>query len=479
VTTPARVPARKPRRGDLVELELTGLDDRGHAVGTFEGHVVRVRGGVPGARVSALVRRRRRDRVEAVLAEVLRPGDDAVEARCQHFGTCGGCSFQNLAYGAQLAALEQVLAGTLAPLLALLDEAPAIDPIVGCAEPWHYRNKMDFTFGTRRWIEPHEPEGAPNGFALGLHVPGRFDRVLDIERCDIAFREAAPIVLTARELARAHELDAWDVRAHRGLLRHLVLRKGVRTGEIMADLVTTEAAAERLAPLMRELLARHPEITTLVQHVNPGVALVAGGEERVLHGPGVIHEELGGLAFRISAASFFQTNTVQAEVLLEIVRERVLEAGAAAHVLDLYCGSGLFALALARASARVTGYELVEEAVADARRNAERNGLAGVRFVVGDLAETLDPAAWAGDPPEVCVVDPPRAGLHARVVAALRTLAPRRVVYVSCNPKSAARDLPPLVADGYRVARIQPLDLFPHTPHLECVFALDRVASRP
>lgn len=466
--------AKKPARGDLLELELSELDERGRTLGNFEEFRVAVRGGVFGARVRARVHKRRRSGIEAGLEEVLVPSPYSVAARCPHVASCGGCSFQELGYAAQLAAKGRLLARVLAPL------APeCIEPVLGCAVPWNYRNKMDFTFGNARWIEPGEPANAPSGFALGLHARGHFQKVLDLGACAIAFPEAVPILASVRAEARALELAPWDVRARAGLLRHLVLRKSWHSGEILADLVTTEAADERIAPLVEGVLARHPELTTLVQHVNPGVALVASGAlARVFRGTGVIEERLDGLAFAISAHSFFQTNTPQAETLVRLVREfAAVRAGET--VFDLYCGCGVFALALARSagSERVVGFELSDSSIADARANAERNDLGGVRFVAGDLALTLTPEQLAlrGLPrPDVCVVDPPRAGLHARVLDSLRLLEPARIVYVSCNARSAVQDLGPLLAEGYRLTRIQPVDLFPHTPHLECVFALER-----
>jgi len=466
--------ARKPARGDLLELELAEIDERGRTLGRFEEFTVAVRGGVLGARVRARVHKRRRSGIEAGVDAVLAPSPHAAAARCPHVASCGGCSFQALDYGAQLAAKERLLARTLAPL------APArIEPVLGCESPWNYRNKMDFTFGRARWIEPGEPLDAPSGFALGLHARGHFQKVLDVRACEIAFAEAAPIVGTVRTLARELALEPWDVRARAGLLRHLVLRKSWHSREILADLVTTEAAPERVAPLAEGVLARHPELTTLVQHVHPGVSLVASGAHaRTFRGTGVIEERLAGLAFTISAHSFFQTNTPQAERLVQLVCE-LAAVRADETVFDLYCGCGVFALALARAAGaeRVVGFELSESAVADARANAERNGLAGVRFVAGDLALTLAPeqlALRSLPRPAVCIVDPPRAGLHARVLDSLRLLEPARIVHVSCNPRAAVQDLAPLLASGYRLERVQPLDLFPHTPHLECVFLLTR-----
>jgi 23S rRNA (uracil1939-C5)-methyltransferase len=469
--------ARKPARGDLLELELSEIDERGRTLGSFAEFGVAVRGGVLGARVRARVHKRRRRGIEAGLEAVLVPAPHGVDARCPHVASCGGCSFQELAYAAQLAAKERLLARVLAPL------APArIEPVLGCASPWNYRNKMDFTFGAARWIEPGEPAQAEANFALGLHARGHFQKVLDVRACEIAFAEAAPIVASVRAAARELGLAPWDVRARAGLLRHLVLRKSWASGAILADLVTTEAAPERIGPLAERVLARHAELTTLVQHVNPGVALVASGAlARVFRGTGVIEERLDGLAFTISAHSFFQTNTPQAERMVRVVRA-LAAVRPGETVFDLYAGCGVFALALARDAApeNVVGFELAESSVADARANAARNGLAGVRFVAGDLALTLAPEQLALRGlvrPAVCIVDPPRAGLHARVLDSLRLLEPARLVYVSCNPRSAVQDVLGLAAAGYRLERVQPVDLFPHTPHLECVFALVRESA--
>lgn len=466
---------RRPRPGETIEVTAERLDERGRALGTHEGRTVAIAGAVLGERVQARVTGGRRKGIEARAVEVLEGGSDRVPASCPHATSCGGCSFQELRYGAQLEALHAQLLRVLADL-----DVPEVPAVLGMDSPWHYRNKMDFTFGDARWIEPEEPRGAPADFALGLHVRGHYQKVLDVHACAIAFREATGLVNTARELAVAQGLAPWSVREHTGLLRHLVLRRSNATGEILVDLVTTEPAPERVEPFVRALLERHPEITTLVQHANAGVALVAVGDLVAVHrGSGAIEERLNGLAFSISAGSFFQTNTEQAERLVGLVVDWARVAPGEV-VFDLYCGCGVFALALARrvGAERVVGFELVESAVADARANAARNGLDGVRFVAGDLARTLLPEAVAElglERPAVCVVDPPRAGLHERVLHSLVELAPPRIVYVSCNPRSAARDLVFLCGHGWRITSVQPIDLFPHTPHLECVFALERV----
>lgn len=474
-------PVRKPRHGDELVVEVSGYDRRGRAVGRAldgEGRAfqVNLRGAVPGDRVRAVVVRRRGERVDAALEEHLERGPASVSPRCSHFATCGGCSFQDLAYEAQLGVLK---AGIEAALARHGLEA-RVDAVLADPEPWHYRNKMEFTFADRRWIEVGEPQGVESNFALGLHVPGRHDKVMDVRECSIAFEEASTILCDARDLARAADLPPWNLRDHTGLLRHLVLRKAHHSGQVLVNLVTAQDAPELVEPYAAELVARHPEITTFVQSVNTRPAAVAIGErERVLSGPGFIEERLGGLDLRISPGSFFQTNTRQAELLARIVREEALGGDALDGVAppecvyDLCSGGGVLSLLLASGAGRVVGFELVGSAVEDARANARRNGIDNVEFVEGDVAREL--GAYASPPPpEVCVADPPRAGLHADVIRALTALAPRRIVYVACNLFASGGDVAALAAAGWSVTRVRPIDLFPHTPHAECVLTLER-----
>lgn len=470
-------PARRPRWGDRLEVEIERLDHKGRGLGHVAGDRVLTRAAVPGSRALVEVVRRRGERIEARLVEVLDPGPWTRPARCEHFGTCGGCAFQTYDYAAQLGELQRQISEQLREAGALGDIQ--VEPVLGATNPWNYRNKMDFTFANRRWVEPSEPQGVDASFALGLHVPGRFDKVLDLAGCAIHFEGADALLATARELAREMRLEPWDTRAHVGLLRHLVLRKGMRTGEIMVNLVTSRAAPEEIEPYAEAFLARHPEITTFVQNVNTRAASVAVGEwEYVLHGPGVIHEELGGLRFTISAGTFFQTNTLQAERLVQIVREEAQAAqaqrGAATVIFDLYCGSGTLGMAVAGGVQELWGFESVPQAVRDARHNALQNQLLNTHFVEGDVLAILEDPERKLPRPDLCLVDPPRAGLHPRVLPALVRLAPRRIVYVSCNVKAAARDLPYLAIGGYALRRVRPIDLFPHTPHVECVFTLER-----
>ena len=467
---------RRPRRDDHFELELEGFTDRGGAFGRAGSYTVELRGALPGDRVVARVQRRRRERIEAHALERLSASPDRVPPVCRHVADCGGCSFQELGYERQLIELHALALRQLAPL-GLDGLGLSLPAVRGAERRFGYRNKMDFTFASKRWKEQQD-DGRRDDFALGLHARGRHDKGLDVLQCELMFEGGLPILETVRDRALALGLEPWDLHAHTGFLRHLVLRRGQRTGELLVDLVTSADDAPGFAELCDVLLQRHPEITTLVQNVTTRLSTVAVGErEHLLHGPGVIHEELGGRRFRLSANSFFQTNTEQAEVLVQ----RALSFLKPGRVLwDLYCGTGAFGLCLAERFEQIVGIELVESAVLDARVNAELNGVEHATFRVGDAAALLaDEARREADlpSPDAAVVDPPRAGLHPKVVAALAEHGPPQVLYVSCNLKSAARDLPPLLDAGYRLVDVECVDLFPHTPHLEGLFSLERERS--
>ncbi|QDU69143.1 class I SAM-dependent RNA methyltransferase [Engelhardtia mirabilis] len=467
---------RLPRRDDRFVCEVDGLAERGRASGRVGAYTVNFARATPGALVEGRVKQRRRSKVEADVMRVLRPSPDRVEPRCSHFGECGGCSFQDLAYPRQLAEKHRLLMRQLRGLSEFgLGEVPAL---IGCESIYGYRNKMDFTFSAKRWVERREPEGGDGrrtDFGLGLHARGRHDKVLDVSACSIQFSGGDGLLATVRELALASGLEPWDTASHSGYLRHLVLRHGVHSGEVMAHLVTSPGSPAAFDTLCEELVARHPELTTLVHSETDRLSTVALGEvQTTRHGPGWIEERLLGTRFRVSPDSFFQTNTRAAEQLFGWIRARLDEAGAGGVLHDLYCGGGAIGLVLAGAFERVVGLELVEPAVVDARVNAQLNGVERASYHSGDVLALLGGDELDLPPADVVVVDPPRAGLHQKVVARLAEVASPHLVYVSCNPDSAARDLPPLLAATYDLAAVQPFDLFPHTPHLECAFHLVR-----
>jgi 23S rRNA (uracil1939-C5)-methyltransferase len=359
-----------------------------------------------------------------------------------------------------------------------------VNPALGADDPYYYRNKMEFSFG-ERWLTRDEvqqrltvPGTRAENFALGLHIPLRFDKVLDVEECWLQSAVSQRIVNTVRQLCRERALTTYSTRDHTGYLRNLVIRQSTRTGELMANFVTSEDRPDVMRALSDSLLTQIPEITTVINNITQRKSLVAiGDRERITYGPGYISERIGNKIFRISANSFFQTNTAQAERLYMTVR-RLAHLKPDDVVYDLYSGTGTIALLLADDAAVVVGIESVESAVEDARRNAEMNGVHNCTFICGDLKEKLThDKTWMANHsyPSVLILDPPRAGVHPKVLDQIQGLRPNRVVYVSCNPATQARDVAILCSRGtYAVREAQPVDMFPQTGHIENVVVVDR-----
>jgi 23S rRNA (uracil1939-C5)-methyltransferase len=449
----------KPKRGETIEIVVDDLAFGGEGVGRLDGYVMFVRGGLPGDRLRVTVTEARGRYGRGVIDAILSPSPDRVDPPCPYFGRCGGCRLQHLAYPAQLAFKEKQVRDCLTRLGGL---APfELRPIVPAPEPYGYRNKMEFTVA--------EP-----GPAVGLHAAERYDVVLDIERCLLQSDTMNALLEEVRSQARAHGLSVWDQRSERGLLRFVTLRHGRRTGEAMVNLVVSAPDVEALMPVADGLKARVPATASVLLNVNDRKASVAvGTEEHLLLGRDHITESLSGVTFQISASSFFQTNTVQAERLFEIVAEACALDGTET-VMDLYSGTGAISLLLARRARHVYGVELSTAAIADATRNARVNDIDNCTFVAGEVRHVLPALMRDGVRASVVVADPPRAGFHPKALAALAGLAPSRIVYVSCNPATLARDVGDLARQGYRLEWVQPVDMFPQTPHIEAVARLSR-----
>jgi 23S rRNA (uracil1939-C5)-methyltransferase len=449
----------KPRRGDTIELAVDDLAFGGDGVGRADGYVMFVRGGLPGDRLRVRVTEARGRYGRATIESVVTPSPDRVEAPCPYFGHCGGCRLQHLAYPAQLA----FKARQVHECLTRLGGLPPFElrPIVAAPEPYGYRNKMEFTVA--------EP-----GPVVGLHAAERYDVVLDIERCLLQSDTMNALLDEFRREVRSRGLSVWDPKSERGLLRFLTVREGRGTGQAMVNIVASAPDVEALAPVAERLRARAPATIGVLLNVNDRKASVAvGSEEHLLLGRDHLTELLDGVAFQVSANSFFQTNTVQAERLFAIVAEACALDGRDT-VLDLYSGTGAISLLLARRAARVYGIEVSAAAVGDAIRNAQANGIDNCTFMTGEVRYVLPGLTSEGVRASVVVADPPRAGFHPKALAALGTLAPARIVYVSCNPATLARDVGDLARRGYRLEWVQPVDMFPQTPHIEAVARLSR-----
>jgi 23S rRNA (uracil1939-C5)-methyltransferase len=448
------------QRDQELELSIESLAFGGNGVARLDGFVVFVRRGLPGDTVKARVTKVQRRHAEAVATEIVTPGPVRVEAPCAHYPECGGCRFQDLAYETQVATKHQWVADSLQRIAGLTD-AP-LEPIVPAASQFHYRNKMEYSFTQRE-----------DGPTLGLHKAGRWDEVLEIQKCWLTSDVGNAIRNTMSEWAREEKLTAYDQGTHEGYLRHLMIREGRNTGQALVQLVTNRGERfdrERLI----EVLTQVPEVKSIHWSINEGVSETTELPTELVWGEDAIEEELGGLRFRVRPNAFLQTNTEMAEQLYAIAREFAGLTGSET-VYDLYCGIGTIGLSMAKDAMTVWGIEISEESVACAIENQELNAIGNTAFFAGNVGEVLaDLRTRAGDP-DVVVVDPPRAGLAGKALKRLGEIAAPRIVYVSCNPTTLAGDLKRLSDDyGYRLVRARPVDMFPHTPHVECVALLEQ-----
>jgi 23S rRNA (uracil1939-C5)-methyltransferase len=469
----------RARRGDTLSVTIDDLAYGGEGVGRADGYVVFVPGGVPGDSVRVRLTQARARFGRGAIESIDRPSLDRVEAPCPYFGRCGGCRLQHLRYEAQLALKTKQVTDCLQRLGGI--GAFEMRPILPAPEIYGYRNKMEFTVARADAGERVVPKGrrldpgaGGEGPVVGLHEADRYDAVLDIERCLLQSDRMNALLDEARRFIADRRLTVYDQESGEGLLRFLMLREGRGTGEAMVNMVTSAPSVSELEPLVGRAQARVPETSSVVLNVNPKKASIAVGvEEHLLGGRDHIRESLGGLTFQVSAGSFFQTNTAQAERLFGLVLDAAALTGEET-VLDLYAGTGAISLLLARRCRRVFGIEVAPAAVADAVRNAEINGITNCTFLAGEVRFALPELISRGVAADVAVCDPPRAGFHPKALAALATLAPARVVYVSCHPATLARDVGELARSGYRVEWVQPVDMFPHTPHIEVVAHLTR-----
>jgi 23S rRNA (uracil1939-C5)-methyltransferase len=434
-------------RDQEIELSIDSLAYGGNGVARLNGFVVFVRRGLPGDRVLARVTKVKRNHAEALAVDVVEPGPNRVEAPCAHYPACGGCRFQDLAYEVQVAAKEEQVGDALRRIGGIAE--PPLEPIVPAVEVFHYRNKLEYSFTQ-----------TPAGPALGFHRAGRWDKVLDIEKCWLSSDLGNAVRNAVRDWARAERLEPYDQAEHTGYLRHLVLREGRNTGQLLVQLVTAEGERFDRDELV-EVLRRFPEVRSIHWSVNDSQ------DE-------AIEEELCGLRFRVRPNAFLQTNSRMAERLYELAGEYAGLTGNET-VYDLYCGIGTIGLTLASRALTVWGVEVSEESVACALENADLNGIANAAFFAGEVGASLEELAERAGPPDVAVVDPPRAGLSGKALRRLARLEASRIVYVSCNPTTLAGNVKELGKEwGYRLERVRPVDMFPHTPHVEAVALLTR-----
>lgn len=441
-------------RGQELELTIDGLAHGGAGVARLDGYVVFVRDAVPGDRVRATVTKRKKAYAEARATEVLTPSPDRVPALADH----PGAPWQVLPYERQLQVKAEQVADALTRIGHFADVE--IEPIVPAVEQWRYRNKLEYSFGT----------GDDGALICGFHAPGSWERIEHVEDCLLASEAGNDARRAALQWCRDRGLSAYDRRAQTGLLRNLVVREGRRTGDRQVRLVTSDEQVDLTG------FAEEVQVDSVMwtRALDVGET-TTGGATEVLHGTEAIDEELGGMRFRVSADAFFQTNTEMAEQLYAIATEYAGLQGWE-RVYDLFCGIGTIGLSLSMRAGEIWGLEIVEEAIADAIINARLNEVENAQFFAGDVRLALRDLVERAGRPDVLVVDPPRAGLSAKVVRRVIEASPKRIVYVSCNPTTLAPNAAQLVEAGYALRRVKPVDMFPQTPHIECVALLERAS---
>lgn len=449
------------QKGELIEMSITGLGSSGEGVGKYQGFTVFVPGALPGEKVSVLINLVKKNYATGVLQRVLEPSAERLTPPCSVYEQCGGCQLQHLSYAGQLAMKQQQVKDALMRIGHLDVE---VLPVIGCNDPWNYRNKMQFPAAM-------DGEGL---LQLGCYATASHS-VVDTDSCMIQKAANNEVLLTVRKWMQCFGITAYDEKTGKGLVRHVMSRVGVHSGEVMAVLITSAYDIPHKKELVEWLKKYVPGLVSVVQNINKKKTnIIMGDKTRVIYGQSTIKDSLGVLNFNISAQSFFQVNSEQAEKLYNTALEYAALNGTET-VVDVYCGTGTISLYLARHARQVYGIEIVAPAIADAKKNAELNNCQNAEFILGDAAVELPKLLATGIQPDVVLVDPPRAGCEEKVLAAIAEVGPERVVYVSCNPASLARDLAYMEEHGYKTTIVQPVDMFSMTSHVENVALLSKI----
>jgi 23S rRNA (uracil1939-C5)-methyltransferase len=463
----------KIKKNIFVEnADIVDISSEGKSVAKVDGMVIFIDGGVPGDVADVMITRKKNSYAEGHIVTLKKPSDNRVEPVCQHFGSCGGCKWQNLDYKTQLVFKHKTVADALTRIGKL--DISTMQPIFGNKQDYYYRNKLEFSFSDKKWLTNEQVksgESIDNRNGLGFHIPKMFDKILDITTCYLQEEPSNSIRNEIRDFANKHNLSFFGVREKTGFLRTLMIRTS-SNGEIMVVIQFFDNEPENITLLLDHLKEQFPQITSLQYTINQkGNDTLQDLDIITYYGRDHIFEEMEGLKFKISARSFYQTNSIQAYELYKITRDFCGLTGNEV-VYDLYTGTGTIANFVARQAKKVVGVEYVEDAVKDAKVNSELNGITNTVFFAGDMKDILnDSFVSEHGKPDVIITDPPRAGMHEDVVNVLLKAAPEKIVYVSCNPATQARDLA-LMMSHYDIAKILPVDMFPQTAHVENVVLL-------
>ncbi|MBE8722136.1 23S rRNA (uracil(1939)-C(5))-methyltransferase RlmD [Sphingobacterium pedocola] len=462
-----RIPQEKKILNNITIIDIA---EEGKGVAKQDDLVLFIEKGVPGDVVDIELQRKKKNFAEGKVVNIIQKSEHRVDPFCPHFGVCGGCKWQHMTYDAQLQFKQQSVDNALSRIGKV--DTSSMENILPSQQTAYYRNKLEFTFSNKRWLTSLDEQVAPDNMdALGFHVPGRFDKILDINHCFLQQDPSNDLRNSIRDFAITKGITFYDLRTHEGALRNLIIRTS-STGEVMVIVVFAYPEEGQVEQLMSFIYNQFPDITSLLYIINQKRNdTIFDQNIEVYKGRDFIYEEMEGLKFKVGAKSFYQTNSHQAYELYKITREFADLKG---HelVYDLYTGAGTIANFVARTVKEVVGVEYVPSAIEDAKLNSEINGIGNTKFYAGDMKDVLtaDFIALHGKP-DVVITDPPRAGMHADVVQRILEMEAEKIVYVSCNAATQARDLQ-LLTEKYDVTRIKPVDMFPHTQHVENVVLL-------
>jgi 23S rRNA (uracil1939-C5)-methyltransferase len=453
------------KKDDLVELYVDSLAFGGEGIARIDGFVVFVKGAIPHDRVIARIIKKKKDYANGVISEMLTPSSDRIKAPCPYHEYCGGCRYQHLVYPSQLTYKKEHVADSIKRIGGLT--GVIIHDVIHSNDIYGYRNKMEFSFSDRPWVLPEEfnKEIIKEGVALGLHVPGTFSKVIDIDACLLQNPAGNSILQAVKAHVKKSGLPVYNLKTHEGFWRVLTLRYSWAFDQWMVNIVTAFNKPDYIKAFANTLHERFPNIKTIVNNINNRMSATAVGEEEIIvTGEGYINEKIGAFTFRVSPNSFFQTNTKGAEKLYDQVLKYAGLTGSE-RVLDLFCGTGTIPIYLSGHAGEILGMEISESAINDANLNCHINNVSNCRFILGDIRNTIGNISYK---PDLLIVDPPRTGIHKDIMQTIMGMGVERIVYVSCNPATMARDLSDM-KEKYEVLEIQPVDMFPHTYHIESV----------
>ena len=471
-------------KGDIIQIKVDRYAFEGKGIGKInlentsennepDSFIVFVNGAYPGDTVSAKIKKLKKTYAEAFVEEVLTPSSKRVKPRCNYFGTCGGCKQQDLDYAQQIAYKQEQVEDIFKHDGGFVEFE--IENIIPSENVFYYRNKMEFSFSELEWLKViDENTEVKKGFFVGLHVPNNFEKILDVEECFLQSELSSQILNFSRGFFKQRGLSIYNTKTHSGYLRNLVIRQSQKTSDLMINLVTFDKNEFLMKEYVSAIINKFTQITTIVNNVSTKKASIAVGDyEIVYHGSGYIYDKIGEYKFRISANSFFQTNTIQAQKLYNTALEYADLKGNEI-IYDLYSGAGTIAIYVSGKAKEVYGFEAVESSIFDAKANLELNNIKNVSFVQADLYKSFLPFTSVLPKPDVVILDPPRGGMHSKTVKDVLELSPQKIVYVSCNPSTQVRDIKMFAEGGYKLVKIRPVDMFPHTYHIENVALLTK-----